>query len=141
MTILLIFWVCASMVVCLALLSVAARQIPRIDELMAAGAGPASGREAAVVLGQVKSACPPSGSKLPAPPLHAQTEKSIRVQPDDPLPSVPSIPVLDPGMGRSCACPRWRGRDLENHPVEVRAPGEITGARSVAQDPLPEAVC
>jgi hypothetical protein len=50
MTILLISWVCASMALCLVFLSVAARQVPRMDEQLVANGQPALRQETAVVL-------------------------------------------------------------------------------------------
>lgn len=133
MTILLVFWVCASMALCLALLSVAARQVPRMDEETAAGCEPALRRETAVALGQAKTAYPPSWSKLPSAPLHAQTEKSIHVESDDPLMSLRSIPVFHAGMAGSRLWPRWYDGNPENCRVEIRAPAVGTGARAESQ--------
>ena len=76
--------VCASMALCLAFLSVASRQMPRMDEQMAAEDEPALGSETEIALGQAKTACPPLWSKLPSPPFHATIEKSINVQLDEP---------------------------------------------------------
>jgi len=134
MTILLIFWVCASLSLCLAFLSVAARQMPRLDEQMAAGCELAVRQETAVALGKAKTAYPPSWSKLPSPLLHAKTEKSIHAQPDGPFLSLPSIPVFHPGMERSCLSSRWYSGNPENYRVEIKAPSVRTGARPVAQN-------
>jgi hypothetical protein len=134
MTILLIVWVCASMALCLAFLSVAARRVPRMEEQMAAGGELALRQATAVALGQAKTAYYPLWSKLPAPPLHAKTEKSIHSQPDDPLVSRPSIPVLHPGLGRSCLWPGWYGGDPGNYRVEIGTPGVRTGANPVAEN-------
>jgi hypothetical protein len=54
MAILLIIWVFASMALCLAFLSVAARRVPRMDEQMAAGGEAAMRQQMAVVLGKAK---------------------------------------------------------------------------------------
>jgi len=54
MGILLIIWVCASMALCLAFLSVAARRVPHMDEEMAAGGEAAMRQETAVALGKAK---------------------------------------------------------------------------------------
>ena len=59
MTILLISWVCASAAFLLALLSVAARRAPRIDEPMAAGCQPALRQKTAGVLEKPAAAYPP----------------------------------------------------------------------------------
>ena len=103
---LLIFWVCASTVLCLAILGVAARKVPRLDEEMAAEGEPALRQETAVALGMPETAYAASWSKLASAPLHAQEGKLIHVQPDDLLLSLPSIPVLHPGRAQSCLSPR-----------------------------------
>jgi len=113
MTILLISWTCASIALCLAFLSVAARQAPRMDEQMAAGCDPVLRRETAVALGNAKTAYPPSWSELPSPTLHAKTEEFLHAQPDDPRLSLASVAVFHPGMERICLSPRCYGANPE----------------------------
>jgi|WetSurMetagenome_2_1015567.scaffolds.fasta_scaffold473443_2 hypothetical protein len=54
MAILLIIWVCASMALCLAFVSVAARRVPRMDEQMAAEGGATVRQQTAVASGRAK---------------------------------------------------------------------------------------
>ena len=75
MIILLIGWVCASMILCLAFLRVVARQVPRMDEQMTAGCEPDLRPQRAVVLEKAKTAHAASWSKLPSPPPYSGTSK------------------------------------------------------------------
>ena len=70
MAILLISWVSASMVCCLAFLSVAARPVPRMNEKMASGSATTLRQELAGVLENVKTASPLAQATLPS-PCHA----------------------------------------------------------------------
>ena len=136
MIILLISWACASVVICLAFLRVAARQVPRIEEQMAAGCEPPSRQPTAVAVRKTTMVYPPPWSKFPSPRLQAKREKAIQAQLDDPLLSPPSIPLVRPGMGRSRVSPGWDGGDPAEYRVEFSAPGVSVGARAVAQTVL-----
>jgi hypothetical protein len=134
MTILLIFWVCASLALCVAFLSVAARQVPRMEETMAAGCEPARRPATPVALAKAQMAHPPLWSRPPSPPLQVQTEESIHLQLDDPFFSLPSIPAAQAGMGRACLSASAGGGKPQNHRLETKAPGAKTGAGPATQN-------
>ena len=66
MTILLITWVCASTVICLAFLSVAARPVPSMDVQLAPRSEAALAQERAVGLEDVRAASSRAETALPA---------------------------------------------------------------------------
>jgi hypothetical protein len=106
MIMLLIFWVCASTVVCLAFLSAAARAVPPMEEEMAAEGEPAVRQETVVALGMPKIADPAPRSRHPSPPLNAKKGKLTQAQTDDLPSSFPSIPALHPGRAQNCLSPK-----------------------------------
>ncbi len=94
MIVLLIFWVCASSVLCLALLGVAARRAPRVGEQPAVDCDLALEPEMAVELQQAKPACRPCWAILPPPSLPAKTKTS----------SSSLLPAVDPAHPAVLAC-------------------------------------
>ena len=76
---LLIFWVCTSLFLCLALLGAAARRVPRMDDQMAAAGELHLRPEAAVALDQVQTTGSPAGAKLRSAPASAKTAASVRL--------------------------------------------------------------
>ena len=72
MTIFLISWVCASMVLCLGFLRAAARRVPCVNERLLTEGEADLRPETAVVLEEAGAPCPPLSCKRPAPPLQAR---------------------------------------------------------------------
>jgi len=134
MTMLLIGWVCASIVLCLAFLSMAARQVPHMDEHMATGRECALRQEAAIALENVTADFAPSWSRIPLPAIQAKPKQSMQVQPDESVVSFPSLPVSQPGMRRSRFSPRWHGGNTEDPRLETGAAGVRNGARPGARN-------
>jgi hypothetical protein len=80
------------MILCLAFLTVAARQVPRMDAQMTVGDEPDLGPEASVVLGKAKTAAR-SWSKLPLPPSLPRTAMSLQ--------AIPLSPQFSPQMTKA----------------------------------------
>jgi hypothetical protein len=66
MAIVLISWVCISMVICLAFLAAAARPLPRMDEEMAAGSETSSQEGVSAALQKGRLAPQPSQGAIPS---------------------------------------------------------------------------
>ncbi len=98
MIVLLISWVCGSVVLCLALLGIAARAVPRPEEQTAAGRDPALGREPAIGLGETKPTSRPAWIIPAPPPLLATTKTANSLLSPVPKPSHRAVLACQPGV-------------------------------------------
>ena len=98
MIIFLISWVCCSVVFCLAVSAVAARQLPHLEEQIAHGSEPALDPELAVALGEAKTARPLPWPAHYSPAARAKrTASTISLAPScvDHYPAAREVAVLD----------------------------------------------
>jgi len=133
MTLLLMFWVCGSIVICLALLSVAARRVPRMDEQMAAGYEPALQQAGAVALRKAKTVYPSSWAEPSAPPPPVGAVESVQAQAAGPSLSLRASPDLPPGMGRGQFSPPQCGGKPGHSGDQIRVSGVRSGVRAATQ--------
>ena len=96
MIMLLLIWVGASTLFCLALLAAAARRTPLLDEQLEAERRLELSLNAAAALDNARARPLQTWSDVPLPPLPARTAKSLPAPAGDPPRSLPLTPVCSP---------------------------------------------